>query len=1285
MNKITALTIVVFSGLSVFAQGIQNEIKINWKAPKEVNNPLDINSKTSAFLFFDGAIYPSEENQLPFFSTRLPVVVNNSNSLPVLVISNAQFELIPEQEKSLVNSKIGNKIEPLVWLQTERLQSYVRIEFLPIRRNQNTGQLERLTSFVPQISWKQTSSDSVSFNQSKDYKSVSVLNQGSWNKIAVKESGIHKISYDKLIELGFENPSEIRLFGNGGKQLPFDSSMERPDDLMENPIYLHKGTDGVFNSGDYILFYAKGIVHWQYDNSFEMFVHRLHQYTDEAFYYLTDTEGIGLRIQDSPEANGTVTQQVDSYDYHYFREKDSVNMLKSGRLWAWKHFNLELNYTYNIALENKLPSAPVEILSSLWVRSTKSAANSNFLIMVNDNPISTISFPGVNTGNYEALFATTALEKNEAQISGSEFDLGFQFVQSNPAANAWLDYFDINTRCKLTYSNKPLAFRDIESVGPGNISEFVISGGQAKLKLWDISTIDNIQSIQFRPSGNNLRFKAKTDELREFILFDPNYTDFPEPIFTGDHLGVIENQNLHGVEIPDMVIVVQNELREHAEELAEIHKTQDQLDCLIVEPHQIYNEFSSGIPDPTAIRDFLRMLYTRGSSSEVKLKYLLMFGDGSYDNKKASFDPEFRNCLPTYQSLESLYPTRSYVTDDFFGLLDFGENLETGLLDIGIGRFPVTTAYEAAVMVDKIKTYKSAETFGDWRNLICFIGDDEDGNSHMRDANTLAQIIANRYPTFNIDKIFLDAYQQVVTASGETYPEVNRAIDDRIKKGALIMNYLGHGSEKGLAHENILTVSDIRSWDNYNKLPLFMTATCEFSRFDDHEKPSAGEEVLLNSQGGGIGLFTTTRLVYSSPNFRLNREFYDYAFEQNNREKYRFGDLLRLTKNAVGSELNKLNFTLLADPALTLNYPEHKIIMTELNGKPIAEYNDTLKALSKVQVKGYIADYKGEKLTDYHGIVNPTVYDKEMNMSSLSNDGGAPMEFTVQENILFRGKSSISDGEFSFNFIVPKDISYNVGTGKFSFYGTDGSSDAAGVNLSVNIGGSADSLIQDSDGPQVKLFMNDTTFVYGGTTDQNPILIARLSDSNGINTTGNGIGHDVTAILDGNTQDVIVLNDYYESDLDNYQTGTIRYPINDLEPGVHDLQLKVWDILNNSSEAEIRFEVYSEEQMILKNLINYPNPFTTNTAFYFEHNQAGSELDAQIQIYTVSGRLVKSFDFLSATETQINSGTFRVGPVYWDGLDQFGDRIGRGTYFYRVRIRTADGRTQEAFQKLVKL
>jgi len=1220
---------------------------------------------------FDRAIYPQGSGTLPFYSERLQWNESQNNE-PQVFFTNVQFEpvnITDPEWKNLPLSNIKEGIEITTSIEIERKQPFAVYRFIPFRKNSSTGQIERLVSFVPEL---RTRSLPVPVTKSKNnvhvYAAQSILASGKWYKIQVTTGGIQKLTYADLKKIGIQNPENVRIYGNGGVQLPYDSSIERPDDLLECPLYLDKGSDALFGEGDYLVFYATGVGSWKYDTTRKIFSHRLHLYSDYTYYFITEDLGPGKRVPTSGGSGLTPQITVTSYDAIDYREKDSLNLLQSGRQWCWRHFSIELNHGFSFTFPHRIPEEPVKVATSLLCRSPKTSSNSRFYLMNGDSRFETVELPGVQTNNYEALYASTAVTYGSFTPSSESFRINFQFIQSNPAAEGWLDYLTLNTRCNLIFDGAQLSFRDARQTGAGKVVKFQI--GQASISdlVWDVTGGNDILQMQLTAVGSGIEFVATADNIREYIVFDPKSGQLPVPVYSGEGLGLIPAQNLHALECPDMVILVHDDLKAYAQQLADFHKEHDGLTTLLVSPSQIYNEFSSGIQDVTAIRDFLKMFYDRSSGGNFRLKYFLFFGDGSFDNKNTIKD--FRTCLPTYQSLESLYPTSSYVTDDFFGLLDTGEDIEAGLLEIGIGRFPVISEFEASIVIDKIKKYYSPSGLGDWRNLVCFIGDDEDGNTHMRDANTLADLLKVEHPAFNIDKIFLDAYQQVTLPTGDRYPEVNRAIGDRMKKGALIMNYLGHGSKRGLAHEEIITIPDIKNWENPDKLPLFMTATL----------------VLLNPDGGGIALFSTTRLVYSSPNFILNREFYNYAFSRDVQGKrYTLGDIMRLTKNAVGDEQNKLNFTLLGDPALTLTYPELGITMTHINGQPVAEFRDTLKALTPASIGGFVNDLNGNKLNDFSGVVLPTVYDKEITLTNLANDGGPIMEFTVRNSILFRGKASVKNGEFSVNFIVPKDISYKVGTGKMSFYGNDQLEDAAGVNLGILIGGSSQSGIVDKDGPEIGLFMNDTTFVSGGITNENPVLLARIKDASGVNTTSNGIGHDITAILDGNQQNPILLNDYYESDLDQYSSGSLKYPINKLEPGDHTIRIKVWDILNNSSESEISFTVRSSQDLVISHLLNYPNPFTTHTDFYFEHNQGQQPLDVILQVFTITGKLVKSFEFLAADQNQVQPGSFRVGPISWDGLDDFGDRIGRGTYFYRVKVRTTDGKSKEAFEKLVIL
>jgi hypothetical protein len=1234
---------------------------------------------------FDRAIYPDGPGTLPYFSERLPWA-GNPASQPEVRLINQQYEIIDitgKEWESIQQKTIPESIVVTASLQIERKKQFIVYAFVPLRKNPATGRVERLISYNPEIvNETGTESGPIQKSLSRKYATQSVLGSGKWYKIQIINGGIHKLTFTDLKKMGLQNPENVRIYGNGGTQLPFDSSLDRLDDLVENPVYLEKGADGQFGEGDFLVFYAQGPATWKYDPIKRRFNHKIHQYSDFTYYFITEDLGSGKRVTGLALNTQTPQSVITSYHAFDYREKDSLNLIKSGRQWCWTHFSSVLNHGFTFNFPHHVPEEPVQVTAALWARSPRTSMNSKFYLLNGENRFETIELAGVHTDNYEALYASSAISNSSFINSSESFRINFQFIPGNPASEGWLDYITINTRCNLVFDGGQLSFRDTKETGVGKTVKFQVEQALVNHLVWDVTEMTNVKQLSVTAYQKGIEFIAFADIIKEYIVFDPQSVLIPVPVYTGEGLGLILNQNLHQWECPDMFILVHDDLKTHAQQLADFHRDHDGLITQLVSPDQIYNEFSSGMTDATAIRDFLKMFYDRSESGNFRLRYFLFFGDGSYDNKKTI--KEFRTCLPTYQSLESLYPTSSYVTDDFFGLLDTGEDIEAGLLEIGIGRFPIISETEASVMLDKINRYHASTALGDWRNLVCFIGDDEDGNTHMRDANTLADMLKVEYPTFNIDKIFLDAYQQVTLPTGDRYPEVNRAIGDRLKKGAVIMNYLGHGSERGLAHEEIITQGDIKNWINPEKLPLFITATCEFSRFDDPAFLSGGEWVLLNPDGGGIALLSTTRLVYSSPNFVLNREFYNYAFTRDAQGKrLTLGDVMRLTKNAVGDELNKLNFTLLGDPALTLNYPEYGITMTGINGTPVSEFRDTLKALSNASISGFVNDLNGNKLTDFSGVVIPTVFDKEISMTNLANDGGPIMEFDVRNSILFRGKVSVKNGDFSFNFIVPKDISYKVGTGKLSFYGNSDLIDASGVNLSVLIGASSQSAITDKDGPTLDLFMNDTTFVSGGLTNESPILLARIKDDSGVNTTSNGIGHDITAILDGNQQNPIVLNDYYESDLDQYRSGSLKYPLSKLEPGEHTIKIKVWDILNNSSETEISFMVKSSEKLVIEHVLNYPNPFTSHTDFYFEHNQGQQSLDVLLQIYTISGKLVKSFEFLSADQNPVKPGSFRVGPIPWDGLDDFGDKIGRGTYFYRVKVKTADGKSNEAYQKLV--
>jgi hypothetical protein len=705
----------------------------------------------------------------------------------------------------------------------------------------------------------------------------------------------------------------------------------------------------------------------------------------------------------------------------------------------------------------------------------------------------------------------------------------------------------------------------------------------------------------------------------------------------------------------------------------------------VVKTDEIYNEFSSGTQDISAIRDFMRMLYDRaGSDQSLMPQYLLLFGAASYDYKDRI--PDNHNFVPTYESPASLNPIISFCTDDFFGCLDITEGGSmidnNDFLDVAIGRLPVRNVAEAQAMINKIMAYQSPASLGSWRNELCYVADDEDNNLHLIDAEKLYNYVNSNYPVYNISKIYLDAYTQVSTPGGNRYPDVKDDINRKIFSGVLMMNYIGHGGVNGWAHERVLDATDVSSWHNMNKLPLFVTATCEFSKYDDPGIYSVGEQVLLSPHGGGIALVTTVRLVFASANYTLNNAFHQFLFVPIGNRMPTIGEVITKAKNSIlltSDDANLRKFVLLGDPVVKLNYPTNIAVNNTVTGIR-SQIIDTLRALSKVTITGEVRDPNGNRMDNFNGIVYPTVFDKASTIQTLKNDPASNIaNFSLQKNIMYRGKASVTNGNFSFSFVVPKDISYTYGYGKISLYADNGNIDAHGYKDDVVVGGTADSFAVDNQGPLIKIYMNDEKFVFGGITDENPLLLVKLEDENGINTVGNGIGHDITGVLNQNTQNTYVLNEYYQAELDNYMKGEVRYPMSRLSEGKHTIKVKAWDVYNNSSEEYTEFIVSTSADLALAHVLNYPNPFTTSTKFQFEHNKPGQPLFVQVKIFTVSGKLVKTI------QRDILSESYRVDDIHWDGRDDFGDRIGRGAYIYKVDVRAENGATAHKFEKLVIL
>ena len=1266
-----------FLSLVISAQEFHREIDWNFQDHLTKN---EIKIAENSYLFFPNAVYDDHETMVPSYFDLFPVssTISSIEQINIIVEKSVYAKLTEGEKRKIKSLKNINQLKAYYSIKKSRKQSFLVATIPAIRLNQQ-GEFEKLISFTLNVERRSYTEPQKVVQQSASLSSV--LESGKWVKINVKETGIYKISYSDLQSYGLTNLANVSIWGHGGRRLSYMNNVASSDDLRQIPIYVENGGDGIFNQGDYIYFFAEGSMTWNYETANDFFMHENHPYTKSISYFITTNQTQLLRINDIQSSTVPFTYQTNAYDELVAFEKNDTNLIKSGRDWYGESFDIYTTRNFDTKLNNPEPGGSTKIRVRVNARSS---SNSSYTFSVNGTLLGTISLNAINTSDEEGDFSSIKQQQFTTLTPNANLTLSLTYNKPSLAANGWLDYITLNSRQLLLYQGKQLFFRDSKSIGAGNISKFIINNVASSLQLWDVSNIYSPLRLTNFLSGNQAIFTLPTDTLRQFIAFEP---DKAMSVTLG---GDAANQNLHGLPQSDMIIVANPLFLSQANELADIHRENDGLTVSVVTTEQVYNEFSSGNRDVSAIRNFMRMFYKRSTSSDDMPRYLLLFGDGSFDNITDSRSNT--NLIPTYQSKESNNNSASFVSDDYFGLLDDTEGEADGLLDIGIGRIPASTQDHANSVINKIKQHYNLSSLGDWNDQLCFIGDDEDGNIHMSDANTIADYVKDNHPNYNVQKIFFDAYLQQSTPTGNRYPDVNAAINNRVNSGALIVNYTGHGNEQWLSHEKVLMLDDVRSWRNIQKLSLFVTATCEFSRFDDYNLISTGEQILLTPNGGGIGLLSTTRIVYSSPNFTLNFNFFKTVFDEIAKKNgigskqiddthYRLGDIIKETKNISGSGYNKRNFMLLGDPAIMLKYPSKNVELTHINNIPVASLTDTIKALSKLKISGKVLNHNGSDALDYDGNVSVTLLDKEKTVKTLSNDGNTSvMNFTVRENVIYKGIATIKNGEFSMNCIIPKDINYKVGTGRISFFATNGTETGAGNNETILIGNINSSPITDAEGPSIDIFLNDSKFVSGGISNSNPKLIVQLSDSSGINTTGTGIGHDLVATIFGNTEKTIVLNDYYKADKDSYKSGRVELQLSNLDEGQQKIKVKAWDAYNNSSVKEITFYVASEGKMKISHLLNFPNPFTENTAFYFEHNQPFTSLDVLIQIYSPSGKLVRTIK-----KQDLTSNGYRVGPIHWDGKDDFGDKIGRGIYFYRLRVKASNGKSGEQQQKLVIL
>ena len=1137
------------------------------------------------------------DSMLPVVTYAVPLYDNYADSTYTVSIEYPEF--IPMSDADIRNYQTITK-EPLPRLPkvnqqiaVSRKQGSLEVSLVPLVYRDKKYQ--KLVSFMLKVKSKANSNRRASSQRAdtQRYADHSVLQNGTWVKIRIPQTGIYQLSNELLQKAGFSNSNKVKVYGYGGGLQPEKLTADylaATDDLQEVPTCM---------VGSRRLFHAVGPVTWN-----EKHQRIRNPYSNYGYYFLTENDGEPL------------TMSQEDFVATYYPLEDDHNTLYEVDDYAWFSGGSNLYDAVRLTDSNDYTLKASGNSTKGMVTVVVSADNATTVsVSVNDKAVGNISVP--SRGNYDAMRtgSQTFLVDN-LQASNK---IRIQTVSNN--ATIHLDYISL-------YSDSPISAPDL-------------SAGS-----------------------------------------------FPVP----EYVGMIANQDHHADEAVDMVIIIptSGKLALQAERLKTIHETKDNLRVRIVSADELYNEFSSGTPDANAYRRYLKMLYDRAETEADMLKYLVLFGDGAWDNRmlsaawKKETPDDFLLC---YESDNSYSQTDCYVSDDYFCLLDDDEGgsmLLTDKPDVAVGRFPVRTANEAAIMVDKIEQYLDNGQAGAWQNVVCVLGDDGNENQHMKDAHAVANLVEEMHPGLQVKRVMWDAYPRTSSATGNRYPDITRLLRQQMNSGALIMNYSGHGAPASFSHEYVLTLQDFESTIS-SHLPLWVTASCDIMPFDGQED-NIGETAILNDKGGAIAFFGTTRTVYQSYNRLMNLAFTRYVLSSNENGQISIGEAVRLAKNELiqtGSDrtANKLQYTLLGDPALRLALPTTPIVIDSINHKSLASLTEPLQigAGSTVHVAGHIDNGEGQVNNMFNGEMTATVRDAAEEVVCRRNDRSeaeTAFVYTDRSKTLFHGSDNVKDGKFSFSFVIPRDISYSNGTGLINVYAVNQEKDkeANGYTDKLIFGGIG-SDGGDHKGPNVFCYLNSSSFVDGGIVNPTPYFIAEIADSSGINSTGNGIGHDLQLIIDGELSRTYTLNDYFQYDFGSYTKGMVGFSIPELSEGPHRLQFRAWDVLNNSTLSELNFKVSKDAAPTFFDVECTHNPATTTTGFRIIHDRIGSNMDIMLDIFDMAGHHL----WQHQEQGTPYDNTYTIN---WDLCIDGGRRLHTGVYLYRVRI-SSNGSSQTSKAKKI--
>ena len=1240
---------------------------IQWKEKSEINsvgeNTVFVPSMQSELSYLDAQNIPHLNIQEKTDSNVQFEIINiQSREISKNDLGDIQFVHLPTAPEHFVHNMKGGKIRQKV------------ADITGLYRDGN--RVFQITSF--EIKTKIEFNNRNNGNRTPPPQPILNQNNGKFYKISVDTTGIYKIDKNFLRLHGIPtefNPNQFKIYGNGGMMLPLNPGDYRYSGLQENAIYANGMSDGSFDEGDYFLFYAQGPNGIdRKSNSILDKPHSKNLFEDKAYYFINfESPGNGKRIQNL-NIDSNENQTLGDFDQVYFYEQDLVNVYNVGRQWFGNNFAQQSELNIDLGGSGNITSSILMSYRFMGVNAMNTSVNIGLNATSN-----AVQFTGSGDPEFEVKEGNFTIEAQypfNLNLTGN--------LMNNPAANIYLDYLRLNFKQALNFTGGQMGFRWFETLTPGNVYNFAMSGSPEM--IWDVSDRTNAKNLQ-----NNKFFALDDNFPNEFIAFNSTEAFIPE------FIAQIDNQSLATLADVDYIIVTYPEYQNQANQLAAAHREASGVSVTVVTTEQVYNEFGSGSQDISAIRDFFKFLY-----EYANLKHALLLGDSSYDYKDRI--PNNTNRIPSYQSYNSKGLGSTFVTDDFFAILDDDDSVfprpHPQEMDIAIGRLPADNIQEASILVGKSLSYldknpQKGSPFGDWRSKVMFVVDDDNPGPnaafHTDVEELSAQFIEQNEPAYTLRKLYVDAFLQEGSAGGLRYPAVTDAIVNGLETGTLLVNYMGHGGITGWAQERIFTQNEIRAatnWNNqFSRLPIFVTVTCDFTVWDIPQIISGGELLVKNADGGAVAMITTSREIAVVYGLNINDKIVKRLFEIQNDKFLPIGEALRLAKIDYNLGDEGLSVNLIGDPMISMARPPREITIDRINGEDATNFAGILRALDFVTIEGKVLNANGTTIdNNFNGELTGTLFDKSVEKTTLNNDGNIDLlTYNEQVDAIYRGSTTVENGNYKLEFYVPKDINFDVGNGKLLLYAQNGETDGMSYKDDILVGDINPNGLDDDEGPIVGLYMNNLNFANGGITDRSPYLLACVVDSTGINATGAGIGHDITQLLDGNINTTTVLNEYFEGgdsspcinpSVRDFQKGKVLYRLNNLDLGEHTVTFRVWDINNNSTTETLDFVVMEngDQQLHINRLLNWPNPFTTQTFFHFEHN-CPELLEVQVQVFTVSGTLVKTI------RQQVSSAPFREGyrtdkyGIPWDGLDDFGNKIGKGVYLYKTTIKGANGQT----------